>query len=120
MDQPETVSDAAVKAAVTLINDYCIPMAKRTFGEAALPQSDRDAVTLARWLLAQAPVPAVVNARDLRHADALPTREADRYDAALAELTLASWVKPAPRKPGPGRSRKDFLVNPSVGDGDHG
>ena len=95
-DEP---SRHAVDAAVTLIASYLVPMARRTFGEAALPQADRDATTLARWLLAQSPLPGIVNARDLRHADALPTREADRYDAALAEITLAGWVKPAPHSP---------------------
>ena len=114
MEEPAQVSASAVDAAVKLIVSYFVPMARRTFGEAALPQSDRDATTLARWLLAQAPVPGIVNARELRHADALPTREADRYDTALAELTLAYWVKPAPHKAGPGRNRKDFLVNPRL------
>jgi hypothetical protein len=95
-------------------------MARRTFGEAAMPRSDRDAVSLARWLLAQTPLPAVVNARDLRHADALPTREADRYDAALAELVLAGWLKSARPRSGPGRTRKDFLVNPSLVEVDRG
>lgn len=120
MDQPETVSDAAVQSAVELITGYCIPMASRTFGEAALPLSDRDAVVLARWLLAQEQLPNMVNARDLRHADALPTREAERFDAALGELTLAGWVRPAPRAPGPGRGRKDFLVNPALAEARHG
>jgi Protein of unknown function (DUF3987) len=114
MDQPETVTVEAVDAAISLIRDYCLPMARRTFGEAALPRADRDAAALARWLIGQETMPEVVNARDLRHADALPTREADRYDTALAELTLANWVKPAPRKSGPGRTRKDFLTHPAL------
>ncbi len=114
MEEPAQVSASAVDAAVKLIVSYFVPMARRTFGEAALPQSDRDATTLARWLLAQAPVPGIINARELRHADALPTREADRYDTALAEMTLAYWVKPAPHKAGPGRTRKDFLVHPRL------
>jgi hypothetical protein len=114
MEEPTRVTVDAVEGAVTLISSYLIPMARRTFGEAALPQSDRDAIVLARWIATQKPVPEIINRRDLRHADILPTRDAERYDAALGELTLAGWAKPAPRSPGPGRSRKDFILNPNL------
>lgn len=101
-------------AATSLLRGYFIPMARRAFGEAALPQADRDAVTLARHIFSREPPPAVVNARDLRHADVLPTREADRYDAALRELEAAGWLRPAPKAPGPGRARKDWQLNPDI------
>jgi hypothetical protein len=89
-------------------------MARRAFGEAALLQADRDAIALARWLHARAPMSETVNARELRHADALPTREAERYDRALAELEAAGWLRPAPRPPSAGRPCKDWLVNPKL------
>jgi hypothetical protein len=116
MDAPEPgqVSRSAVRAALDFLKGYAVPMARRAFGEAALPISDRDAIALARWLYARDPIPAVINARALRHADALPTREAERYDHALAELEAAGWVRRAPRQPGPGRTRKDWLVNPKL------
>ena len=116
--EPTAISNAAVAAATELLNAYSIPMARRTFGEAALPEADRDAIALARWLLRQAPVPSIINARDLRHADALPTREAERYDTALAELVLANWVKPAPRNSRP-RTRPEGLSRQPGAAGEH-
>jgi hypothetical protein len=112
--EPSSVSRQAMLAALRFLEVYAVPMARRVFGEAALPLADRDGIALARWLQARAPVPAMVNARDLRHADALPTRKAERYDRALAELEAAGWVRPAPRRPGPGRGRKDWLVSPKL------
>ena len=97
--EPQAVSLKATHAALALLEAYALPMARRAFGEAALPQADRDAVSLARWLRAREPAPETVNARELRHADALPTREAERYDRALAELEAAGWLRPAPARP---------------------
>jgi hypothetical protein len=110
--EPESVSRDALRAALRLLEGYALPMARRAFGEAALPQADRDAVALARWLRAREPMPATVNARDLRHADALPTRKPARYDRALAELDAAGWVRPAPRQPGRARTG---MSTPSCG-----
>ena len=59
-------------------------------------------------------MPGVINSRELRRADALPTREADRYDQALKELEAAYWVRPIPKPPGPGRGRKDWRLNPAL------
>jgi hypothetical protein len=119
--EPEGVSRAAVGAALRLLEGYALPMARRAFGEAALPQADRDAAALARWLRAREQMPATVNARELRHADALPTRDPARYDLALGELEATGWVRPAPQqpgpgrgRPGPGRGRKDWDVNPKL------
>ena len=61
---PQTISERAAASAVVFLEDYATPMARRCFGEAALPQQDRDAIALARWITAQAPVPEVLNERD--------------------------------------------------------
>ena len=117
--EPASISLRATEAALAFLEAYAVPMARRAFGEAALPQADRDAMALARWLHARDPMPEMVNARELRHADALPTRAADRYDAALAELEAAGWLRAPPRQPGvPGRQRKDWLVNPMLRESD--
>jgi len=54
---PEAIGVDAVVRAVGFLAGYAVPMAKRTFGEAALPEAERDARRLARWLLRQSPVP---------------------------------------------------------------
>lgn len=114
--EPREVSLKVVLAAIGFLDAYAVPMARRVFGDAALPTAERDAVALARWLLGQSPIPERVNARQLRHAGALPTREPGRYEAALAELAEAGWVREAPVRAGdrPGRRRKDWAVNPAL------
>jgi hypothetical protein len=80
-------------------------MTRRCFGDAARPQVERDAAGLAKWLLTQKPLPVVVNARVMRHAGAIPTREAARHDAALAELADAGWLRPQPSRAGGAKGR---------------
>jgi hypothetical protein len=121
-DQPEAaapsvVGEDAMLGAVGFLEAYAVPMAKRALGDATWPQSERDGAALGKWLLAQQPVPSSVNARTLRHKAALQTRDAERYDTALAELEAAGWVRPQPRRTGDkgGRQSKDWAVNPALG-----
>ena len=114
-EPPKRITEAAVTAAIGLIEDYWKPMAERTFGDAALPSNERKAATLARWLLKERP--ELVNARDLRKGVRLPgLREAADVDAAFAVLVEAGWVRLAPARDGGarGRPRKDYEVNPEL------
>jgi hypothetical protein len=113
---PATISEDAVLGAVGFLEAYAVPMAKRALGDATWPEAERDAAALGKWLLAQRPAPSVVNARALRHEAALQTRDAERYDAALAELEGAGWVRPQPKRTGGkgGRQSKDWAVNPAL------
>ena len=113
---PNEIEEWAVAAAADFLEQYAVPMARRVFGEAALPQAEGDARTLARWLVRQNPPLATINARDLRRmADGPGIRDANRINAALEELTEAGWVRPAPtRARGYGRHRLDWSVNPAV------
>jgi hypothetical protein len=110
---PTAVSEQATVAAIAFLNDYAGPMARRCFGEAALPPVDRDARVLARWIMSNKP--KTINSRDLRHAGALTTKDAGRYDAALGELAASGWLQanPGSRSEAGGRPRKDWEVNPS-------
>lgn len=110
--EPQEVSERAMLAAIAFIESYASPMARRCFGDAALPQAERDAVALAGWIRRNRP--ESVNARELRRGRAIPSGGAERYHAALAELEEAGWVRPAPAASGPGRPRKDWHVNPAV------
>jgi hypothetical protein len=113
---PAGISLKALQAAQGFMLDYALPMARRTFGDAAMPQTDRDAVALAKWLLNQKPMPETLNARALRHACVLSQKIAARYDAALLKLTDAGWVRAAPGRQGgsKGRAAKDYAVNPAL------
>jgi hypothetical protein len=113
-DLPEMVSEAAAVAAIVFLDEYAIPMARRCFGEAALPQVDRDAKVLARWIRTNEP--DTINVRNLRRAGVLTAKDASRYDAAITELEAAGWVCPDPHREGSGsgRQRKDWSVNPRL------
>jgi hypothetical protein len=113
---PVQISRRAFDAAETFMMGYALPMARRTFGDTALPQVERESVTIAKWLLSQPDRPVGLNARALRQAGILSHKIADRYDAALAELVEAGWLRPALTRAGPtkGRAAKNYLVNPRV------
>lgn len=115
--EPEAVDLDAIARALGFLFDYAVPMARRAFGEAALPEAERDARRLARWLLRQSPIPETLNARLLRrmaHGPGIPTPE--RIEAALRELAELHLVRPAPARAGggKGRQRADWAVNPTL------
>jgi hypothetical protein len=76
-------------------------MARRAFGQAALPQAERDSRRLARWLLLRQPVPTTLNVREVRRmADGQGIPDAARLEAALHELAALGWVRRRPRAQG--------------------
>jgi Protein of unknown function (DUF3987) len=112
---PRAVDLPAVGSAADFLENYAVPMARRVFGEAALPQAERDAHAIARWLVKQTPIPEIINEWDLRRMrDGPGIRDVDRMAAALGELAQVGWVRPAPaRASGYGRQRHDWVVNPA-------
>ncbi len=65
---PRTIGEDTFNAACLLVADYAMPMAARVFGDAAVPRRERDAATLARWIIATgaAEVPLRHLQRDVR------------------------------------------------------
>jgi putative DNA primase/helicase len=117
---PDCVSLPAVAAAAGLVSDYFIPMAVRSYGDAAVPEADRLAAVLARWLVQTRPT--TINARDLRRSVRLPgLKEASKVNMALEVLTDADWLRPAPNRDGgnAGRPKGDYVINPLIGEGRH-
>lgn len=115
--EPETVSHLALASALELADDYIKPMALRVYGDAALPAVERNAATLARYIVKHRPTR--VNVRDIQRHWRLPgLKVADAVKDALALLADADWLRPAPGRDGDshGRQRADFLVNPKVGE----
>jgi hypothetical protein len=112
---PSAIGDEAVTAALALAVDYFHPMNERVYGDAGLPESDRLAATLAKWIFIERPT--VINAKKLRRSAGLPgLREADKVKMAIATLIEADWLLPAPARAGPtgGRARDDYAVNPRL------
>jgi hypothetical protein len=118
---PNQISQKAFVAAAALLDDYFLPMAERVYGDAALPEGDRLAATVARWILQERP--RLLNARALRRRVRLPgLRDADKVKLALGALAEADWLIPSPDRAGggTGRQREDYVVNPRVYEASHG
>jgi hypothetical protein len=79
---PSEISEKAVAAAIGLVVDYFTPMAARVYGDAAIPEADRLATVVARWIVDEKPI--VINAKKLRREVGLPgLREAEKVKLAL-------------------------------------
>jgi hypothetical protein len=113
--EPTEISDVAVEAAVVLIDRYLKPMAMRCFGDAAIPQAERNATVIARWILAQrASRPPKINARQIYKEASLPgLSSAEPVKEALAVLVDHGWLRIAERG-GHGRPAADYDINPAV------
>lgn len=109
---PTQISARAFAAAALLLDAYFLPMAERVYGDAAASPRDRNAATLARWLLRERPYE--VNVRSLRRETPLPglSQSEAIYEAAHA-LIEADWLAKPP--PGVGhRGRSAYPINPRV------
>jgi len=113
--EPATISLRTLVAVLGFVDDYAKPSALRVFGDAALPEEERNAAALARYILktkAQR-----INARDIRRTSGIATlKVAADVEAATEALVDAGWLRGAGERAGdtPGKPRKDFIVNPAV------
>ena len=96
---PMRISKRAFLAAAALVEGYFVPMAERVFGDAALPEAERLAAIVARWIIR---LPGL--------------REAEKVRLALDTLVEADWLMPDPTRAGgaAGRRRVDYAVNPRL------
>ena len=111
---PAAISREAFAAAATLVADYLLPMAERTYGDAAAPARDRDAATLARWIAKERP--AEIHVRALQRDVRLPgLATAEAIHEAAAALVEAGWLSPPPGSGGQaGRPKGAYPVNPAL------
>jgi hypothetical protein len=101
LPRPATISRETMEAAMFFVDSWCKPMARRVLSEASVPVADKNAATLARWLLKEQP--ERFNARTVRLTKkaALPgIREAGEMDEACATLTEAGWIRVAGERQG--------------------
>jgi len=105
----------AIEAASTLIDEYLKPMAARAYGDASLPQAERNAATLAKWIRRERPERFKV--RDLYRRVRLPgLMQAADAKEAVEVLVELDWLRPAPNRVGEtkGKQSGEFEVNPEV------
>lgn len=118
--EPDTVCAAVLLRAREFVDAYAQPMAKRVFGDAALPAVERNAATLARYIIHTKA--CVVNLRKVQRQRLPGLGAADDLGDAAEVLTEANWLFPSGTRAGatPGRKTGDFTVNPLVHTVDHG
>ena len=107
------ISEPAFLAAVQLVADYLMPRAERVYGDAAASREDRNAATLARWIVKERAEEVYV--RHLQREIRLPgLTTADPIHAAAAVLVEADWL----REPRPaGQASPHGLSGQSQGTG---
>jgi hypothetical protein len=109
---PTQISQKAFTGAATLISDYFMPMAERVYGDAAATKADRNAATLARWIVSARP--REVYARHLQRQVRLPgLKTAEEIREAAEVLIEADWLRAPPTSTefGP-RAKIAYPVNP--------
>ena len=112
--EPGTITADAVGYAAHFIDDYFKPMAKRAYGDAALPTAERGAATIAHIVVKERF--ATVNASALRQRTLPDLRNAEKVEPALQVVCEAGWLYPDPSRKGgnQGRQKSDYRVNPFV------
>jgi hypothetical protein len=112
--EPEKIGETAMLGAIGLVDGYFLPMARRVFGEAAIPEQDRRAMLLARWIDETRPVR--FNARDTRRSIGGLVRDPKHMEQACEALVQAGWIRPAGVRAGSraGRTSSDYEVNPAL------
>ena len=106
------VCKQAVEAASVMIDDYLKPMATRAFGDVGLSDENRNAVTLAKWLLKKRP--EQINSRVLQREIRLPgLKNAKDIKGVIEVLIDANWLHGNPKRNGKtvGKMSGDFLIN---------
>jgi Uncharacterized conserved protein len=113
---PGAISERALAAACDMVADYFMPMAARVYGDAAATKAERNAATLARWIMKAKP--DAVHVRTLQRNVRLPgLNTADAIHAAADVLVEAGWLAPPPRGTQQGRAKAAYAVNPAIHEG---
>jgi len=110
--EPATISEASLLRALLLVEDYLKPMMDRVYGDAALPQDERNAASLARHIAHNGLT--AINVREMSRSARIPgIKDKAAMKAAIGALVEAGWLR-QDETPTGGRRRSDFLVNPKV------
>jgi hypothetical protein len=111
---PEFIGEAALLAAAKFVSEYVMPMAERTYGDAACTNTDRNTATLARWIAKERP--SEIHVRDMQRKIRLPgLTTADAIHAACKALIEAGWLgQPTASKGFQQRGKEAYPVSPRL------
>lgn len=109
--EPKAITAEAMGAALDLVDEYYLPMARRVLGEAAISDEDRNVLSVYRRVKGDRLL--TFNARMLGRELGIQAAE---MDAACEELQGHGIVRSAPSRQGgqPGRKAKNYEVNPAL------
>jgi hypothetical protein len=95
---PNVIKEDTLLAAAKFVAEYVMPMAERTYGDAACTDLDRNTATLARWIAKERPLPKAIHVRETQRTVRLPgLTTAEAVHAACKALIEAGWLgEPAP------------------------
>lgn len=115
---PQAIGGEALEGAIFLHDEYFAAHARKTFSDAALPEAERHARTIARWLASQADdkPPASITLREIYRQRALGIRDRDGAHSAMEVLQDAGWVHAAFTRESdrPGRRAERYEISHSV------
>jgi putative DNA primase/helicase len=88
---PDVITEETLLAAAKFVAEYAMPMAERTYGDAACTALDRNTATLARWIKKERP--DAIHVRNMQRKVRLPgLTTADTMHAACTALIEAGWL----------------------------
>jgi hypothetical protein len=89
---PAVITEEVFLAAAKFVAEYAMPMAERTYGDAACTPIDRNTATVARWIKKKER-PDAIHVRDMQRRERLPgLTTADAIHAACKALIEAGWL----------------------------
>jgi hypothetical protein len=111
---PDTITEDAVCAAARFVSEYVLPMAERTYSDAASPETDSNTMRLAHWIKKERP--EFVHVRNMQRSVRLAgLRDAKTIHAACAALIEAGWLaKPTTPAGGQHRGAKAYPISPRL------
>ncbi len=113
---PGIITEDALLAAAKFVSEYAMPLAERTYGDAACTLKDRNTATLARWTAKERP--DEVHVRNMQHTVRLPgLTTAETIHVACKGLIEAGWLILAEGRGGQQRGREAYPVSPRLKDG---
>ena len=110
--EPMEIGQKSIASAAHLIDGYFKPMAELLMTDVSIPESERHAATLAKWIVRTKP--EVINLRKIRREAGLGgLRDANEMQAAADQLVDTHWLIEIKQK-GRHRRRSDYRVNPQL------
>jgi len=116
--EPRQIAASTMGNVLEFVEAYAKPTATRVFGDAALPEVERNTAALAGYVLKARK--HSINVREVRRSAGIAKlKSPEAIEAACEALVEADWLKLSAARSGgsAGRTRKDYVVNPAVLDG---